>query len=81
MTATLRPLNMGGILDRAIQILRERFALFAGIAVFPGLAQLAGQLSSVHPNPGIAVASNGETAFELARYGASFVFSIANLVL
>jgi hypothetical protein len=73
---------MGGILDRAIQILRARFTLFAGIAVFPGLAQLVWQLLSVHPNPGIAtIASDGQTAFESARYGASFVFSVASLVL
>jgi len=81
VTTTLQPLNMGGILDRAIQILRGRFTLFAGIAVFPGLAQLGGQLLSVNPNSGIAVASNGQTAFEFARYGASTLFSIANLVL
>jgi hypothetical protein len=71
---------MGGILDRAIQILRGRFTLFAGIAVFPGLAQLAGQLLSVHPKVGLN-SSGTQTALEMASYGASFVFSIAILVL
>jgi hypothetical protein len=73
-------MNMGGILDRAIQILRARFTLFAGIAVFPGLAQLGGQLLSVHPNPGPS-SSGAQTALELGSYGASFVFSVTYLVL
>ena len=49
MTEPLRPLNMGGILDRAIQGYREKFSLFAGLAVFPGLTQLAVGLAAVHP--------------------------------
>lgn len=35
MTASLRPMTLGEILDRAIQIYRSRFAMLAGIAAIP----------------------------------------------
>jgi len=40
MTANLRPLNLGEILDRTFQIYRERFLLFVGIAALPALAMM-----------------------------------------
>ena len=38
MTATLRPMNLGEILDRAFQIYRARFFAFAGVAAIPVFA-------------------------------------------
>jgi hypothetical protein len=38
MTATLRPMNLGEILDRTMQIYRAKFWLFAGIAALPAIA-------------------------------------------
>jgi hypothetical protein len=72
-------MNLGAILDRAINILRARFAVFAGIAVFPGLLQLAFQLASVHPKPG-ADASGAQITLEVASYAASFALWVLNVV-
>lgn len=80
MTPTLQPLNIGGILDRAVQILRGNFPLFAGLALFPGVAQLAMQLTSVHPAT-ITDPSGGHILLVLASYVASLFFTVANLVL
>jgi len=44
MTATLRPMSLGEILDRTIQIYRSRFSLFAALASIPALAMLGLQL-------------------------------------
>jgi hypothetical protein len=41
MTPALRPMSLGEILDRTIQIYRSRFWLFVGIATVPGLAVIA----------------------------------------
>jgi hypothetical protein len=41
MTATLRPMSLGEILDRTIQIYRSRFSLFAALASIPALAMMA----------------------------------------
>jgi hypothetical protein len=38
MTAPLRPMNLGEILDHTFQIYRSRFVVFVGIAAFPVLA-------------------------------------------
>ena len=40
MTAPLRPMNLGEILDRTFQIYRSRFLVFAGIAALPALAMI-----------------------------------------
>jgi hypothetical protein len=37
MTATLRPMNLGEILDRTFQIYRARFWVFLGIAALPAV--------------------------------------------
>ena len=80
MTEPLQPLNMGGILDRAIQVYRGKFSLFAGLAVFPGLAQLAVGLASVHPKTA-ADPSGAHIFLVMVSYIASLVFTIANLVI
>ena len=41
MTATLRPMNLGEILDRTFQIYRSRFLVFVGIAALPAIAMMA----------------------------------------
>lgn len=38
MTATLRPMSLGEILDRTFQIYRAKFLVFVGIAALPALA-------------------------------------------
>ena len=37
MTSISRPMSIGEVLDRAIQLFSSKFAMFAGIAVFPAL--------------------------------------------
>jgi len=80
MTTTLRTMSLGGILDRAIQILRANFALFAGLALISGLAQLAFRLASVHPKTDAGL-SGAHIALVLASYFASFVFWAADIFL
>jgi hypothetical protein len=66
MTANLRPMNLGEILDRTFQIYRAKFWVFVGIAAIPALAMLVIHLvdikwlhtrSVIHPfrQPGIAI--------------------------
>ncbi len=80
MTEAMRPLNMGGILDRAIQVYREKFSIFAGLAVAPGLTQLAVGLAAVHPQT-TTDPSGGHIALQIASYLSSFVFTIMNLFM
>ena len=46
MTATLRPMNLGEILDRTFQIYRSRFLVFAGIAALPALAMMVLEIAN-----------------------------------
>ena len=80
MTNTLRPMNLGEILDRTAQLLRDNFALFVGLAIFPGVLQLAGKIASIHP-ASIAKPSAAHIALVLLSYGASFVLWAANLLI
>ncbi len=41
MTSTLRPMNLGEILDKTFQIYRAKFLMFVGIAALPALGMLA----------------------------------------
>ncbi|MGH9599526.1 MAG: hypothetical protein ACRD27_06655 [Terracidiphilus sp.] len=47
MTAALRPMNLGEILDRTFEIYRKRFLLFVGIAALPALIGLGLQLADL----------------------------------
>ena len=47
MTAALRPMNLGEILDRTFQIYRSRFLVFVWIASIPALAMSALQVTNV----------------------------------
>ena len=80
MTAPLQPMSLGGILDRAIQLLRARFPLFIGIALLPGLVELASQLAAVYPKM-YAASFDTHIALVLAGYLAEIVFAVANMVL
>ena len=55
MTAPLRPMNLGEILDRTFQIYRSRFLVFAGIAALPALAMTALQVAGNLVGPQITV--------------------------
>jgi hypothetical protein len=43
----LRPMNLGEILDRTIQIYRSRFLVFVGIAALPALAVMALEMANI----------------------------------
>ena len=80
MTENLRPMNLGGILDRGVQIFRARYQPFFALAAISGLAQLAYQLASVHPMPGQAK-TGAEIGLLLGGYAATVVFWCVHLVL
>jgi len=80
MTEPLRPMNLGGILDRGVQIFRAQPLLFLGLAAMPGLAQLGSALASVHPRQ-VTYLGPAHVLLVLASYLASFVFWVAHLVL
>lgn len=76
MTESLRPTNLGGILDRGVQVFRARYAVFFGLASITGIAELGFQLASVHPRTGSV---NGGLVF--ASYAATFVTWLAVVYL
>jgi hypothetical protein len=80
MTEPLRPLNLGGILDRGIQIFRAQPVLFFGLGAIPGLAQLGSALAAVHPRT-TTDPNAAHILAVLASYGAALVFWVAKLVL
>jgi hypothetical protein len=71
-------MNLGEILDRATQLFRAHFTLFIGLALFPGLTQLALQLASIHPAQ-VAVPSGIHTVLDIASHGLYFVLWVANI--
>ncbi len=81
MTESLRPMNLGGILDRAVQIIREHFALFIGLGAIPGLAQFAGAIAAIHPRTPATDPNATQIGLTLLSYGASFVIWVAKIVL
>ena len=69
MTAPLRPMNLGEILDRTFQIYRSRFLVFAGIAALPALAMLGLRLSPdrwLHGPSTIYLSRQGVTLWNFA---------------
>jgi hypothetical protein len=76
MTESLRPMNLGGILDRGVQVFRSRPTVFVALASITGVAQLAYKLASVRPKPAVdGDSANGGLVF--ASYAASFVTWLA----
>jgi hypothetical protein len=64
MTANLRPMTLGEILDRAVQIYRRKFLVFAGIAALPALVMFgihAADRSWFHLHSLIHSSSHGST--------------------
>jgi hypothetical protein len=47
MTATLRPMNLGEILDQTFQIYRAKFLAYAGIAAVPALAMIGLEIANM----------------------------------
>src|SRR5258708_31706460 len=47
MTTSLRPMNLGELLDRSFFLYRKHFLLFVGIAALPQLVLLAFQLAGI----------------------------------
>jgi hypothetical protein len=74
MAEILRPMNLGGILDRGVQIYRAQPMVFIGLAAIPGLVQLAGALVSAHPKPPSA-------GFNLASFALPIVLWLATVIL
>lgn len=71
---------LGEIFDRSIQMFTSHLALFAGIAVFPALANLGQSLAAHHPKfPGEPTAATMLLAG--GSYLASFIFWVASLIL
>ncbi len=77
IAASLRPMSLGEILDRAVQIIRSRFLLFAGIAAFPALATLLHTLVS---DPTVRHGFSDGLAWKIAGPLLSFLFWVANVV-
>jgi hypothetical protein len=80
MTETLRPMNLGGILDRGVQIFRAQYLLFFGLGIIPGIAQVAWAVASVHPKK-VDVPTAGHAALVAASYGSALVLWVVHLVL
>jgi hypothetical protein len=76
MTESLRPMNLGGILDRGVQVFRARYLVFFGLAAIAGVAELVFHLASVHPRSGSV---NAGLVF--ASYAATFVTWLASVYL
>jgi hypothetical protein len=73
-------MNLGGILDRAVQVFRARSIVFIELGFINGLAQLAYRVASVHP---IRVTDGDSSRMGLVflSYAASFVAWLATIFL
>ncbi len=84
MTPTLRPMNLGEILDRTFQIYRSRFFRFVGIAAIPAAATVAVEVighwlfSGIQPNwtEVFAGLSFGDLGAMLAYYHFTLFFQL-----
>lgn len=84
MTAAMRPMTLGEILDRTIQIYRSRFAVFAGIAAIPALAMTSIQAANaiwwqLYPwtRPGMFEISTQRLLYLVVFYQLNLLFTIA----
>ena len=84
MTANLRPMNLGEILDRTIQIYREKLLLFATLAAIPALGMMGLKVVNqfwwrLTPPYSISLIFGltvGQLGFALATYHLTFLFQI-----
>ena len=77
MTAALRPLNTGELLDRTFSLYRNHFVLFLGIAALPHLVLLAVQLA------GLAIIPSAPGRISTVLYSvlwALFIFMVSIIV-
>ncbi len=80
MTESLRPMNLGGILDRGVQVFRARPLVFIELGFMQGLAALAYRAASVHPRP-ITSGDASNAGLVVLSYAASFVMWLATVFL
>jgi hypothetical protein len=72
MLASLRPMNLGEILDRTCEIYRKRFLLFAGIAALPAAAMFAiHSVDLVRQHVSLLVHPYGQTGVFLGSFAIS----------
>lgn len=81
MTESLRPMSLGGILDRGVQIFRAHFALFIGLGAIPALAQFFGAIAAIHPRMPATDPNFTQIVLTLLSYGATIVTTVAKIVL
>ena len=75
MTESLRPINLGGILDRGVQVFRARVLIFIGLGSITGIAHFAYQHVTAYPASTLAGSTNSGPRFESP--GAAFVSWLA----
>jgi hypothetical protein len=73
-------MNLGEILDRAIQMFRAKFPLFAGLAVFAGMARAGMQFAARHAENMGGPSTPNASSVGLS-YGVIFIFWVADVVL
>jgi len=73
MNDSLRPMNLGAILDRAVLIFRQQPMLFFGLAAIPGIVQMSTSLATQHIGP--------DRTVRAAAGLISIVFRIAYIVV
>ena len=76
--SALRPMSLGEILDRAVQMLKLRFVLFAGIAAFPAMATL---LHSIVSEQTFQRGVSDSLVWKIAGPLLTFVFWLATVIL
>ena len=76
MTESLRPMNLGGILDRGVQVFRARYLVFFGLASMAGIAGLVFQLAIVFPKSATHGRSMG-SGVVFASYAIAFISWLA----
>lgn len=80
MTEKIGSLKLSGILCESARIFAANFMLFVGLALLPGLADLASAMASVHPDP-YAEPTAVHSLLDFLSYSLSFVLWVAGVVL
>jgi hypothetical protein len=73
-------MNLGGILDRGVQVFRARYIVFFELGFIQGLAAFAYRVASVHPKP-ITSGDATNAGLVFLSYTASFVTWLATVFL
>jgi hypothetical protein len=80
MTRSLSSLSLIGILRKSVRIFVANILLFVGLALLPGLADLAGKMASAHPSEYAETSTLHSLLFFLS-YLLSFVVWVIGIVL